>query len=405
MKSYYLAAKLPGVPMRTLFLITLFASTSLLGTSAFAEDDDWLEDDGTEDSEDGDWERMEDDDSDIDMLDDPDEVENKNETEGEEGDEDAALGEGIDLLDEEGETDTLNKDGEDSAKIYRSAQDKAHNLGYEEELIFWGSYLKKYPNSIFDQQINERMDNLSNRAYAEEIDDDRDVPELDAGRKEIRFASPLALEALDPRTRIRAGFEWGFPSYFNLLADFEYQIQRELSAHVGFRRRYTGWNLEFGGKYALIKSTRTRSILTVLMDARLNTGPAYLALRPQLAGGKRFLVPGTKGIDAQFQAGVDWEIRDPRRTFYVGGLNIFVWATEAVGAFVETSWTLKPGPTKGYGNDKPFAFNVLTFGLRFKPQNNPTHIAIGANVPYFNNYWGWHYGAIQGDVVYFPGEE
>jgi hypothetical protein len=249
------------------------------------------------------------------------------------------------------------------------------------------------------------MDTLSNRAYAEEIDDERDAPDLDAGRKEIRFASPLALESPDPRTRIRAGFEWGFPSYFNLLTDFEYQIKREMSAHVGFRRRYTGWNLEFGGKYALIKSARTRSLLTVLMDARLNTGPAYLALRPQLAGGKRFMTPKTKGIDVQFQTGLDWEIRDPMRTFFVGGINIFVWATEAVGAFVETNWVLKPGPEGSYGNEKPFAFNVLTFGMRFKPQKNPTHIALGANVPYFNNYWGWHYGAIQGDVIYFPGDE
>jgi hypothetical protein len=394
--------------MRTLFLITLFASTSLFSPSAYADDDDWLDDNETEDSEDEEWDRFDDDDSDIDMDADPDEADQEApEEESTEEEEEAtdSLDDGFDLLDEEERGETLSEEGEDTAKIYRAAQDKAHNFGYEEELIFWGKYLDKFSSSIFAQQIQERMDTLSNRAYSEEIDDDRDAPELDAGRKEIRFASPLALESADPRTRIRAGFEWGFPSYFNLLADFEYQIKREMSAHVGFRRRYTGWNLEFGGKYALIKSVRTRSLLTLLMDARLNTGPAYLALRPQIAGGKRFMLPKTKGLDVQFQAGVDWEIRDPMRTFYVGGFNIFVWATDAVGAFIETNWVLKPGPEGSYGNEKPFAFNVLTFGMRFKPQNNPAHVALGANVPYFNNYWGWHYGAIQGDVIYFPDDK
>jgi hypothetical protein len=390
-----------------MLLFTLFAATSLLSTPAFADDDeDWLDDyeSGESDDESEEWERFEEDDSDIDMDADPDEADE--EAAGEEGEEgvESEDEDGFDLLGEEIEKDRIGGEGEDSAKIYRAAQDKAHDLGYEEELIFWGKYIDLYPNSIFAQQIEERINNLSNRAYADEIEDERDKPVLDAGRKEIRFASPLALESPDPRTRLRAGFEWGFPSYFNLLADFEYQLQRELSVHVGFRRRYTGWNFEFGGKWALIKSVRTRSLVTLIMDGRLNTGPAYLALRPQIAGGKRFMAPKTKGIDVQFQAGVDWEIRDPMRTFFIGGFNVFIWATETVGAFVETNWNLKPGPEGGLGNGKPFAFNVLTFGMRFKPQTSPTHIALGANVPYFNNFWGWHYGAVQGDVIYYPGD-
>jgi len=381
--------------MRATVLFALFSS-ALFTSPVLADDDDWFGDDSEESSEDEEWDRLEDDDSDIDMDSDPDEADSESSTDPDDLEDD-----GADLLDEEIANDEIGGDGEDNAKIYRSAQDKAHNLGYEEELIFWGKYVEKYPNSIFAQQIEERMDMLSNKAYAEEIDDERDEPVMDAGRKEIRFATPLSLESLDPRTRIRGGFEWGFPSYFNLLIDYEQQITREISAHAGFRRRYTGWNLEFGGKWAIIKSARTRSLLTLIVDARLNTEPAYLGIRPLLAGGKRFLVPNTKGIDVQLQTGVDWEIRNPSRMFFVGGFNVFVWATETVGAFVETNWNLKQGPEGGYGNDKPFAFNVFTFGMRFKPQNNPTHMALSANVPYFNNYWGWHYGAVQADVLYF----
>ena len=385
--------------MRLSSLVALFAATALLGAPAFAEDDDWLDDYETEDSEDDEWERMDEGDSDIDMDADPDDADNEGDGFDEDLDE-----EGTDLLEDVISQDEIGGQGEDTAKIYRAAQDKAHDLGYEEELIFWGKYIEEYPQSIFSQQIEERIDRLSNQLYGEQIVDERDTPVMDAGRKEIRFASPLALESLDPRTRIRAGFEWGFPSYFNLLADYEHQLTRELSAHIGMRRRYTGWNVEFGGKWAVVKSARTRTLVTLIMDGRLNTGPAYLALRPILAAGQRFMVPNTKGLDIQLQAGVDWEIRDPMRTFFVGGLNVFIWATDTVGAFVETNWNLKPGPDEGLGNGKPFAFNVLTFGMRFKPKSNPTHIALGANAPYFNNYWGWHYGAIQGDVLYYVGD-
>ncbi len=389
--------------MRLTSLVALFAATTLWAPPAFADDDDWLDDYETEDSEDDEWDRFEEDDSDIDMDDDPDE-ESGDLLEGDEEGEDPNEEDGFDLLGEETGEERPSGEGEDSARIYRAAQDKAHNLGFEEELIFWGSYLEQYPNSLFSQQIQERMDTLSSRLYGEEIADDRDAPPMDAGRREIRFASPLAMESLGPRTRIRAGFEWGLPSYFNLLADYEHQINREMSAHVGMRRRFTGWNVEFGGKWAFVKSARTRTLVTLILDGRLNTGPAYLAFRPILAAGQRFMAPNTRGVDVQLQAGVDWEIRDPMRTFAIGGLNVFVWATDTVGAFLETSWTLKPGPEGGLGNDKPFAFNVLTFGMRFKPKTNPTHIAIGANVPYFNNYWGWHYGAVQGDVLYFMGD-
>jgi hypothetical protein len=62
---------------------------------------------------------------------------------------------------------------------------------------------------------------------------------------------------------------------------------------------------------------------------------------------------------------------------------------------------MKAGPDMGPDLGGPFAFNLLTFGLRFKPSSDDTQVAFGANAPYARNYWGHHYGAIQGDFLFF----
>jgi hypothetical protein len=198
---------------------------------------------------------------------------------------------------------------------------------------------------------------------------------------------------------VRVGFEWGFPAYLNLLLDGEYQILRELSGHAGIRRRYTGWNLETGVKYAPIKSVRTGTVVSGLLDLHINTNPFFPAVRPQLGVGQVFKVGG--GLHVQAQGGVDLEFwSEPgMQVRYVGGANIFYQAADNVGVFVETSTNMKH--LGGDGDLGSFRFNLVTFGLRFSPGGAPARIGLSANVPYTSNYWAYHFGAIQGDVNYF----
>ena len=70
---------------------------------------------------------------------------------------------------------------------------------------------------------------------------------------------------------------------FGLTADLERQITREFSVHGGVKGRYTGPNVEAGVKYALIKSARTETIVTLLGDLHLNTNPVHFGICPQAA--------------------------------------------------------------------------------------------------------------------------
>ena len=380
--------------MRPHFLalaLSLFAAGPLLERPAFADEEDWFSE---EDDEDEEWERFDEADSEIDMDDDPEIIE------GEEGAEDE--NEGGDILEDVVEEDVIGGEGVDNARSFRAAQTRAYDLGVEEELIFWEQYLERYPNTLFRVQIDERLDSLAEQLYSERIEDERDAVPLDAGMEEIRLASPIGLESIDPRNRIRAGFEWGFPDYMNLLVDYESQLRRDLSWHAGMRRRIAGWNFEGGLKYAFVKSKRTNTIVTAILDAHLNTGPAFLGLRPMMAFGKRFDVGSGNGLDLSLQAGADVELRASARTIYMGGFNLFYWASPTVGMFLESSFSMKGGPDEGFGNGRPFMFNLMTFGLRFQPgATQATYVALAANVPYANNYWGHHYGAVQGDLLYY----
>ena len=52
-------------------------------------------------------------------------------------------------------------------------------------------------------------------------------------------------QPIDPRSRFRVGFEWGYPSWINLIANYEQQIDRDFSVHGGMvtihRLEPRGW--------------------------------------------------------------------------------------------------------------------------------------------------------------------
>jgi len=318
-------------------------------------------------------------------------------------------------LEMEGEEEELEEqeavEGGDNASIYQEFERNVKGLDPEEELIEWRKYLNQYPNSVFKQRINERMDLLEENLFDEDILErvDRDTAQ-ESGLEEIYFAQPMYLENIDPRTKTRFAFALGLPSYFNLLIDHEHQINRDFSVHGGIRQRYTGWNLELGAKYSFIKSKRTNSLLTGIMDLRLNASPGFPALRPQIAYGKRFDLPNDFHLDAQAQFGTDlviWNGVDPR---LIGGVNVTFVPSENVRVYFEGSIYMKDlfvSSSTALPMD-PFAFNTLTFGLKFfdrkgKSSGDPDNreVGLGTNVPYYYKYYRNHFGAILGDVQFY----
>jgi hypothetical protein len=219
----------------------------------------------------------------------------------------------------------------------------------------------------------------------------------------------MLLESIDPRSKIRLGFEWGRPDWAGGVADLEYQLWREFSVHGGLHTRFTGPNLEAGVKYAIIKSARTRTLVTALGDLHLGLNPVAPGIRPQIAAGQRFNL-GDSGIylDAMVQGGADMIFQktventtmfSPRT---IGGANVTLGASETVHVYAETSVYMK-----GFGHDElsSFRFNQVAFGMRFTKRKSTTRdlftAGIGAATPYSSNYWGYHFGAVNGDAHYF----
>jgi hypothetical protein len=317
-----------------------------------------------------------------------------------------------DFRDPQDETDLLedepvNPTSGDTEVIYRKKQTQLAQLEADEELAGWEAYLAQYPNSAFRKRIESRMEELEDKIY--ELGPTGPGPQVDAGKLEIDFAQAMQLENLNPRTRLQGAFEWGLPDYLNIGADYEHQILRTLSIHGGVRRRYLGFNVEAGARWALVKSTRTNTIVSLIADVRVNTIPAYPGFRPQLAAGKRF-----GKLDAQLQGGVDLEYRtwlgpDLETTVsaiqpnFVGGASFFYAASDRVGLFAETATYMKPLPADGAFAGGLFRFNVISFGMKFFPGSGAKdkEVNVGATVPYMQQWWQFHYGSIMGQFNYY----
>ncbi|MCP4805070.1 MAG: hypothetical protein GY913_22425 [Proteobacteria bacterium] len=391
--------------MRWSLLLTMMAGLSF-SSQAFAQDEDEDEDeidftDDTFDLDDFDAEDEEDD-IEIERLDEGDDLDASDEPIDDDdygGDPD---GEELDFSDEldELDDDEIGGEGQDNVEIYRSFIDNMDDLGPEEELISWEEYLDEYPNTLFRDRIERRMEEVQDGIYGARIDDGSSGY-VDAKDREIGLTNPQMLVGVDPRTKARVSVELGLPAYYAAGVDFEYQLMRELSLHAGYQSRYTGGNLEFGAKYAFIKSARTNLVTTAILDVHYNVDPGFLGVRPQLAGGKIFDVGG--GLQVLAQAGVDWEVaRLDGAPFgsirYIGGAHVHYQASDVVGVFAEGSLNIKPSGDPDLAN---FGFNVVSFGLKFSPPSQPAYIGLNANVPAQYNFWGYHYGAVQADAVWY----
>lgn len=374
---------------RTLLPIMLILG---LGTPAFAADPDEEDVDAEEteeekkkrEAEEGD--RLDEDD-DLDLLDDEDALESI-EDDGEDPDEDL-LGGGV-------EEDTIDQEGQDNSKIYSEAVEDYSEFAPDEEMIAWERYLEKYPESLYKDRIERRMDDLEEQLYRDRKAPDEDN-RLDADKRDVPISQALLLQNINPTSRLQTGFEWGLPSYINLMLDYEHGITREFSVHGGIRNRFLTWNAEVGARYAFIKSSRTQTLLTGILDFRLALDPAYVAIRPQIGFGQRI----GEQLDIQAQVGIDQEFRKQAAVRLIGGVNVTFRIDDRVGLFAETNYN-----AKGFGDNEVaglYTFPVGSFGLKLYPavKNQPDgflEVNIGASVPYATRYYRWHEGSIMGQV-------
>ena len=303
----------------------------------------------------------------------------------------------IDIGLEEDEEDTPLDElppGTDNAATYQAQLDLVGIMASDEEGMAWEQYLQTYPNSVFRAQIEDRIGELSESMFAA----DRGAGPVDAGKKELNFSNAMLMETLDPRSKIRAGFEWGFPNWINLIIDYERQLQRNLSVHGGLQHRFSGWNLEGGARYALIKSTRTNMIVTAIGDVHLNLDPIAPGFRPMLGVGKRFDLAGESYMDIQAQGGSDLMVFpggfSPR---WLAGVNATISPSDKVKVFMETTTVMKD---VGWEEGGTFRFNQIAFGIRFQGEGS-TVVGTGAVVPYSANYWRYHYGSVMADVNHY----
>ena len=383
--------------MRTVRPITLALLFAFTVQPALAVDDDdfLLDEDPEEEEDDIPAPRIDEDDS---MDEDPDDAGLE-----EEADEFDSMFNGepenvnIDIGLEEDEEDTPLDElppGTDNASLYRAQMNQVEGMASDEEGMAWEQYLQTYPNSVFRRQIEDRIDELSETMFAA----DRRSVATDAGKQELDFSSGMLLESIDPRSKLRAGFEWGYINWINLIVDYELQLDRKLSVHGGLQHRFSGWSLEGGARYALVKSTRTNMIVTAITDIHLNLDPIAPGFRPLLAAGKRFDLKGDAYLDVQAQGGVDLMMYpgmfSPR---ILAGLNATLSPTDKVKVFMETTSVMKD---LGWEEGGAFRFNQVAFGLRFQGSGK-TVVGTGAAVPYSANYWRYHYGSIMADVNHY----
>ena len=202
--------------------------------------------------------------------------------------------------DDEEEDEEAVASGTDNAAIYRAALDQMVGMQADEEGMAWETYLRPTPTQCSGSRLPSGWTSLARRVQG---------PRAHLARSRwtrasrAGFLSGMLLEPIDPRSRFRVGFEWGYPSWINLIANYEQQIDRDFSVHGGMAHRFTGWSLEGGARYALIKSTRTDFILTAIGDLHLNLAPVAPGIRPMLAVGKRFRFGGDTFMDVQARWG------------------------------------------------------------------------------------------------------
>jgi len=316
--------------------------------------------------------------------------------------------EGVDLLDDDAEVKPEGDD--DTEAMYRARIREVEDLAPDDAIQQWQAYLEQFPKSLYRRDIEERIDRLFDELYAVGTprgpDDEDGGDDVDAMRQEIEFSQGLLLDNINPRSRLQGGFAFGAPIYIDAVLDYEHGFSRRVSLHGGLRTRYGVFGVEFGPRFALVKSTRAQTLVTLSIDARVNGNPLYPTFRPILGIGKKF-----GSVQVQIQGGAELDIRDVGGTElqarYTGGAQVQWAANDRVAVFAETLLLFKPQPRDGAFEGGLFSFNVASVGLTFYPQISSTdpdardlEVKVGGSLPVAQSYYSFYLGSINAQFNY-----
>lgn len=272
-----------------------------------------------------------------------------------------------DLFTEEGAgTDAVQQEGQDNVEAYRAQQRELRGAAADEEIMAWEAYLERYPNALYKERIQARIQELLDEQYRRaqlggSLDpDDPTASAVDLKDQQVPLVSPLRLPNLNPRSRVLAGGMFGYPLHLEAWADFEYAFKRQVSIHAGLWGRYTGWGIEVGVRGSPVKSAKDKVVLTPALDLRLNFGPLLFSVRPQLGVGA--ILADRVDLLANFGAEINAQRNASVGLF--GGLHLSVRVAPPVAVFLESEVYARR-ITRAEG---AFVFGNVGLGLRFYPK-------------------------------------
>jgi hypothetical protein len=332
-------------------------------------------------------------------------------------DEEPAPGEAIELEDEAGKAKP-QEPGADTTPIYRRQLAAVEGMPPDEEVMAWEAYLQQYPNSLFRSQIEQRTDELLSSQYRGRPRTEQAT--IDARKQQLYFVQPLRMPNLNPRSRVNLNLQIGFGAqtlFTGGQADFEWAFLRNVSVHGGFDGTFNGWGIDAGARYAFVKSTKHQLVATIMADARVNlSGTPFFQARPTIGLGKIFgpvqlLVSFGADIGTRTPKGVD-AFGDVSRTVepvaLLGGLHLAARLAPPVALFVESDFYLRDVGRKDLqGDPGVYAFQTLSFGLRFypriktRPDPDPLELAAAGQVGVVSNYLQPYLGAVSLQGTYY----
>ena len=260
----------------------------------------------------------------------------------------------------------------------------------QEGVQAWEAYLAQYPQSLYLEQIRRDITQAEAELYGEEIVDESGTRRQ---RRGLKFPEMAMGENLNPATRVKVGFDWGIPAWINLIGDVEYAFAPRFSAHMGMRKRYSGWSLDLGPRFAVVKDADLGLIVSLSGDLHVNVDPAFTGLRPGVQVGKILF----DKVFVQIQGAPEWQLVEGYWTTQViGGGQLAYRASRAVGMFIEANLASQ---YFGLPSRNP-TFHTVVFGMRFYPSakgvsaDDKSDVLIGAGIPLWTHpSWDFFDGA------------